>query len=245
MANNEEESNMAKYPIYEFYAELEDYKPKIWRRFQASSDITMARLGYIVQVLFEMTASHLMTIELERPFRTASGRASKRMELLRRFSIPCEDDELEEEDEDATKLKLSQLQTPENSRLVVWYDFGDDWRVILKPERVFEDKTLPGGELPRVLTGEGFGIVEDVGGVGGLMELADAFKRKKGAEYEQFSEWLGVEDLDMSAFDIDDMNFRLKKIPHIYKQSYEDGVYPSQQSIDLIERKYKAKEIRK
>jgi hypothetical protein len=27
----------------------------------------------------------------------------------------------------------------------------------------------------------------------------------------QFGEWLGVDDFDMAAFDLDDMNFRLKK----------------------------------
>ena len=54
-----------------------------------------------------MTASHLMTIEQEHPFLTPSGRASKRMELLRRFSIPDEDGEMESEDADATKTKLS------------------------------------------------------------------------------------------------------------------------------------------
>jgi hypothetical protein len=42
----------------------------------------------------------------------------------------------------------------------------------------------------------------------------------------------------MAAFDIDDMNYRLKKIPRIYKQIYEDGMYPTKQSIDLLERKY-------
>ena len=92
--------------------------------------------------------------------------------------------------------------------------------------------------MPRVLEGEGFGIVEDVGGVWGLENLAKAFKKKKGADYKQFSEWLGVDELDTDAFDIDDMNFRLKKVPRIYKQVYEDGDYPTQKSINLIERKY-------
>ncbi len=55
---------MASHPIYQFYAELDDYRPKIWRRFQVTDDITVARLGYILQVLFEMTASHLMAIEV-------------------------------------------------------------------------------------------------------------------------------------------------------------------------------------
>jgi len=88
------------------------------------------------------------------------------------------------------------------------------------------------------LGGAGFGIVEDVGGTAGLKDLVKAFKKKKGADYKQFSEWLGVDEFDMDAFDLDDMNFRLKKIPRIYKQCYEDRLEPTQRSIDLIERKY-------
>ena len=36
---------MASQPIYQFYAELNNYQPKIWRRFQVPGNITMARLG--------------------------------------------------------------------------------------------------------------------------------------------------------------------------------------------------------
>ena len=64
-------------------------------------------------------------------------------------------------------------------RLSVNYDFGDDWRVSLKLEKVFEDKELPRGEFPQVIEGAGFGIVEDCGGVWGLENLVKAFKRKK------------------------------------------------------------------
>jgi len=118
------------------------------------------------------------------------------------------------------------------------YDFGDDWWVSLTLEKIFTDKDLLGSELPRVLEGAGFGSVDDVGGTVGLEELTKAFKKKKGEEYKQFSEWLGVEDLDIAAFDLADMNFRVKKIPRIYKQCYEDRFYPTQKSVDLIERKY-------
>jgi len=78
-------------------------------------------------------------------------------------------------------------------------------------ESVFEDKSLPGKELPRILEGEGFGIVEDCGGPDGLAHLAEVFKKKTGEEYKALSEWLGQKDLDLSAFDLNDMNFRLKK----------------------------------
>lgn len=144
---------------------------------------------------------------------------------------------------DATTTRLRYAVSEPNEKLNFNYDFGDDWWVSLTLEKVFEDKELPGSELPRVLEGEGFGIVADVGGTGGLKELAKAFKKKKGADYKQYSEWLGIADLDISSFDINDMNLRLKKIPRIYKQCYEDRLTPTQKSIDLIERKYMRNKI--
>jgi len=48
--------------------------------------------------------------------------------------------------------------------------------------------------LPRALEGAGFGIVEDVGGVGGLEQLVKALKNKKGKEYEMYKEWLDVDN---------------------------------------------------
>ncbi|MDR0531600.1 MAG: plasmid pRiA4b ORF-3 family protein [Oscillospiraceae bacterium] len=226
-------------PIYQFYAELEDYKPKIWRRFQVAGNSTVARLGYIVMTMYEMRASHLLAIEHERPFLTATGRLSRRMELIRRYAIPDEAGEWKEfDDADATQTKLSQLDFEENSRLLVWYDFGDDWRVIVKLEKIFSDPALPAKELPRVLEGKGYGIVEDCGGIGGLEDLAAAFKAKQGDAYDEYREWLGVDELDLAHCDLDDMNFRLKKLPRIFADIYEKHLYPTQQSIDLIERKY-------
>lgn len=57
---------MDSHLIYQFHAELDDCEPKIWRRFQVTNDITLARLGYIIQVLFAMTASCLMALEAPR-----------------------------------------------------------------------------------------------------------------------------------------------------------------------------------
>lgn len=248
---------MASHPIYQFYAELDDYKPKIWRRFQVTDDITVARLGYILQVLFEMTASHLMAIEVpegenrriawknqnsELP-QGAFGDAIMMSNTIRRYEIPDGEEPFSDPHRDvhvvdATQTRLRHAVSCTNEKLNFNYDFGDDWWVSLTLEKVFTDKEIPGSQLPRVLEGAGYGIIEDVGGTGGLEDLAKAFKKKKGADYKQFSEWLGVADFDMTAFDLDDMNFRLKKIPRIYKQCYEDRLTPTQQSIDLIERKY-------
>ena len=50
---------MAKHFIYRFRAELHDYKSKIWRVFEIDGGKTMAELGYVLQIMFEMQASHL------------------------------------------------------------------------------------------------------------------------------------------------------------------------------------------
>ena len=250
---------MASHPIYQFYAELDDYKPKIWRRFQVVDNITVAQLGYILQVLFEMKASHLMAIEVPKgenyveyvkqkyPDMRLATPLDYYDNLIWRYEImsdefePFDDPHRNVRVSDATQSRIRHAVSEPGEKLNFNYDFGDDWWVSLKLEKIFTDKELPGSELPRVLEGAGFGIVEDVGGTGGLEDFARAFKKKKGTDYKEFSEWLGVEDFDMSAFDLDDMNFRLKKIPRIYKQCYEDRFYPTQKSIDLIERKYMRK----
>ena len=89
-----------------------------------------------------------------------------------------------------------------------------------------------------VLAGEGYGIIEDCGGTGGLEQLAAAFRQKSGDDYENYREWLGRDESDLTAFDLDDMNLRLKKVPRIYMELYEYGCAPSQRSLDFLERKY-------
>lgn len=113
------------------------------------------------------------------------------------------------------------------------YDFGDGWEIKLTLEAVIEDK-----ELPRVLEGEGYGIIEDCGGPGGLERITEALQKKSGEEYKNLRTWLGWDELDLSSVDVTDMNFRLKKVPRIYRDLYEFGFAPTQQSINLLERKY-------
>lgn len=222
---------MASQPIYQFYSELVDYEPKIWRRFQVPRTITMAKLCYIVMTMYEMQASHQFC--LNRPVYE---------EYITRYELPDEEGvplPMENEDvQDATNAILAWKHMFPGDTLTMEYDYGDGWEVAITLEDIIEDKDLPARELPRVLEGAGYGIIEDCGGTGGLENLAKAFHKKKGKEYEEYRAWLGQDDLDLSAFDKDDTNFRLKKIPRIYKNIYEYGLEPTQQAIDLIERNY-------
>jgi len=250
---------MASQPIYQFYAELMDYKPKIWRRFQVPNNITMARLGYILMSMFEMQASHLFCFDvpIELNFREymkgrctseefekmfgegskSSGPKNWHFELITDETIDCRSGE-DEKMFEASQYKIKDAVSDPNGQMNFNYDYGDDWNVRLVLENVIVDKELPGKELPRILGGAGYGIIEDCGGTSGLEELARAFKKKSGRQYKEFSEWLGRSDLDMAAFDIDDANLRVKKIPRIYTDIYEYHISPTKQSIDFLERKY-------
>lgn len=241
---------MASQPIYKFYAELDDYKPKIWRRFQVSSNIKVARLGYIIMALFEMKASHLFCFEQlkDNVFTGEEKKSPKKRRRITaddiiRYEIVNEElfslDSLTET-RDAAGFSLKQAMPFSGGQMTFGYDFGDDWRISLLLEDIINDTTLPAKELPHVLEGGGFGIVEDCGGIYGLEELAKAFKVKKGPQYDDFRSWLGVDDLNLEAFDISDMNFRLKKIPRIFADIYEKQLEPTQKSIDLLDRKYKS-----
>lgn len=241
---------MASQPIYQFYSELADFEPKIWRRFQVAGNITLARLGYIVMTLYEMKACHLFSVDfpidenlkLDMENLPDFCPVPPEQERVEHYEVPSEEyfpDTQQRRTRDATKMKLSQLSRDPGLLLRVMYDFGDGWEVTLKLECVTEDKDLPGKELPRVLEGEGFGIIEDCGGPDGLAHLAEVFKKKAGKEYAVLSEWLGQEDLDLISFDLDDMNFRLKKVPRIYRDLYEYDYAPTDYSIAILDRAYR------
>ncbi|MDR2181027.1 MAG: plasmid pRiA4b ORF-3 family protein [Synergistaceae bacterium] len=252
---------MASQPIYQFYAELDDFAPLIWRRFQVAGNITMAQLGYIVMTMFEMQAGHLYALEIlpdeelsenMRELRELAADGGKsggnvldvmpQCDKISRYEMPNMESFLSDDDRylvfDSTKHKLSQTTLRPKGRLNFNYDFGDDWWILLALESVTVDKALPGRDLPRVLEGGGYGIVDDCGGTSGLTELVQAFKKKKGKAYLEFSEWLERDSFDITAFDMDDMNFRLKKIPRIYADIYERHVGPTDRAIALLERKY-------
>ena len=212
---------MTKQHIYQFYAELKFFKPKIWRRFQVTSDITVAKLAYIIMTMFEMDASHLFDVEFLEPSITYSGNQSKRMRVISHYGIPNLI-EYDDDIKDASKVKLSKLKLETYHRLVVWYDFGDDWRVSIKLEKILDERDIPFKELPRVLKGKGYGIIDDCGGVGGLEDIVKAFESKTGEDYEQYREWLGKDDFDITTFDLNDINERLKELPSVFASAYEN-----------------------
>jgi len=205
---------MATKQIYQFRAELREYSPKIWRTFQVADSISMAKLGYIIITMFEMHASHSFCFDLpfEKNFRAHMLKAVSKEELgkfmaktdildvkKKNWHIEIIDDEFYDpydnidDDQlfDAVKTAVKEIVSINNNYMVFSYDFGDGWEIDITLEDIIE-KDIPAKELPLLLDGKGFGIIEDCGGCGGLEEIAKAYKLKSGEEYDKYCEWLGL-----------------------------------------------------
>lgn len=249
---------MASKPIYQIYAELQDYEPKIWRRFQVMNDITVARLAYILMTLFEMQGSHLYKFEVNELDNYITNHLEHYNKYFKDYDdtesffgigqygcmFECEDiiphpDKRYKELKDAKDIKLKHIIDEENEKMEFQYDFGDNWCFNIMLEKILEDESISGKDLPRVIDGEGFGIIEDCGGTMGLEDIRKAFKIRKGKDYEMYSNWLGMEELDLEKCDLVDLNFRLKKLPRVFKDSYEYNIEPSEYSIKILNREYK------
>ncbi|MCM1285677.1 MAG: plasmid pRiA4b ORF-3 family protein [Acetobacter sp.] len=153
---------------YQFYAELEDYKPKMWRRFLINENMTIAQLGYAVLIIFKANGSHLFNIEKplsngNKVFYEISNSSNDDLELnsIERY--------------DATKERVYNVVSldDKDNILIVNYDFGDDWKIKLKLEEIYGEDNLKNNDIPCVISGKGYGIVEDCGGAPGLMQIAE------------------------------------------------------------------------
>lgn len=240
---------MASKPLYQLYLELEDYEPKIWRRIQVMNNVKFSRLGYIIITLFEMEASHLyeFAIDMGENSKRRFGNYFKDYSDFPKIRVGISDEDdiygfnnLEgyEPLKDATEEYVKHYLCYENDEMIFKYDFGDNWVIKVKLEKIFEDTETAGKEFPRVIDGQGYGILENCGGTGGLEEIRDAFCSKIGEEYELYKDWLGIEKLDLDTFNIEDMNFRLKKVPRIYADLYEYGLEPTKQAMKILQRDY-------
>ncbi|BCR36146.1 plasmid pRiA4b ORF-3 family protein [Mariniplasma anaerobium] len=244
---------MAK--IYQFYVELRDSSPKIWRTIQVRQRMTVAEFVYILLPLFEMQASHLFKVNVPvgkmqvEKNKKVSGDAFDEKAFLKehpelpkiryRYELLDMIDDFSKRENDiifnVTKESLKYAISEIGERMELWYDFGDDWFIDIKLKDIFD--TDDSNMSPIVLEGEGFGIIEDCGGVWRLNDIIKAFKSKKSKSFQEYRDWLGIEDFNFSLFEKDEMNERLQVIPQIYKRCYEEKKALTDQEIKYIERK--------
>ena len=181
----------AKRRVLQFRLSVKDVKPVIWRKLIVSSDVTLARLHSILQVLMGWSDSHLYAFVINE----------------KRYSSSIEDDDVRQNK--LTHTKLSSVFA-KNAKLIVYeYDFGDGWEIELSNEAKSDD--LQRNEWVECLDGSRHGPVEDSGGYRGYMEKAAIYGNPQHRRYHEVQELLGPK-FDPEAFDLMQTNEILKRI---------------------------------
>lgn len=179
--------------------------PKIWRRVEAHSGLTLHDLHYVIQNVFDWTDSHLyhFLVPPGGKITRAALRDAKRYHVLP--ADPIFGDE-QEDDGPADEALIGRIFTPECKQIVYEYDFGDSWEHLVKLE-----KRSPGGDpdhIPRCLAGENAAPLDDMGGIAGYYEWVAASRDPAHEMHEEATDWLG-KDFDSGRFDLDSRNQRL------------------------------------
>jgi hypothetical protein len=178
-------------------------KPKIWRRVEVHSGLTLHDFHFVIQNVFDWTDSHLyhFLVPPEGKLTNTALRDAQRYHVL-----PPDPYFDNENDRKADEELIGRVFTPECNQIVYEYDFGDSWNHIIKLE-----KRSPGGDpyhIPQCLAGENAAPLDDMGGIYGYYQYIEALHDDTQDRHEQALEWLG-EDFDPARFDLVRANQRL------------------------------------
>jgi hypothetical protein len=72
---------------------------------------------------------------------------------------------------DGDQYTLLELIKDEKWQATVVYDYGDNWNFRVKVESIEEVEIIP-RNIPKIVNGVGYGIIEDCGGPAGLDDMA-------------------------------------------------------------------------
>lgn len=187
---------------FQFKIELKGVSdPKVWRRLSLPSNYTFLDFHTAIQIAFGWENSHLYLFSPK-----GFGSNPQITELME-----GEIDEWGEEKLDAGALILSDIFKTEKQKYTYIYDFGDSWKHIITLEKIVAKTTL----YPVCLKGEGKCPPEDCGGIGGYYNLKEILADKKHPEYEEYAEWMGLENgelWDVNEFDLEEIKNDLKDV---------------------------------
>lgn len=184
---------MAKW-IYKLKITLIDSKPLIWRRILVEEDVLLSDLHKIIQSAMGWTNSHLHQFIKDETYYTER--------------IPGDDLWHEMNNVDYKGITLNELLRFVNNTIIYEYDFGDGWsheillEKFIKPDESIKYPICSGGKMKCP--------PEDVGGIGGYMEMLKVLRNPNNEEYESYITWLGGH-FDYKEFYIDKVNKLLAK----------------------------------
>jgi hypothetical protein len=182
----------AKPQILRIRLSVREVKPEIWRLVLVSSDITLARLHGILQILMGWQNYHLYAFEIEGS----------------RYTPPHEDDDNFGRGK-SIRTKLSSIFAKSTKTITYEYDFGDGWEIELSLDSVLDITRQK--RSAECIGGARHGPAEDSGGPHGFMEKVKIWNNSKHKRYQQTRDWIGA-DFDPEKFDINETNEMLNEI---------------------------------
>ncbi|SDL76755.1 Tetratricopeptide repeat-containing protein [Catalinimonas alkaloidigena] len=165
---------------------LRDSKPPIWRRVRVPDHYTFYELHQTIQAVMDWDNDHLYEFDVPPYDRLGDG-----VENTPADSVPLRD-----------------LLKEEKQKLMYTYDFGDNWEHLILVEKLLPDEPIP---FPECLTGKRAAPPEDCGGIWGYEHLVEVMRNPRHPDYAEMSDWLGETTLDPEYFDLDEINFRLRR----------------------------------
>lgn len=185
-------SQSATQEVYQLKITLAGSKPPIWRRIQVESDTTLADLSEIILASMGWLGHHLHQFIINGSY----------------YGVPHPD--YGEEMEDEASVTLEQLVPNEKQKFVYEYDFGDSWEHVVLVEKILPRK--PDTTYPHCITGRRACPPDDCGGIWGYAALLETLANPDAPDHEDMKEWMGDEDFDPAAFDVDEVNASLKHV---------------------------------
>jgi len=182
----------AKLSFLQIRLSVKDVKPEIWRLVRVSSDITLARLHLILQILMGWQNYHLYAFVIEES----------------RYAPPNEDDD-DFGKSKSIQTKLSSIFAKTAKTITYEYDFGDGWEIELRIESIPDMARQK--HSAECIEGARHGPAEDSGGPHGYMEKVRILNNPSHKRHQEMRDWIGP-DFDSEDFDIEETNEMLKEI---------------------------------
>ena len=184
-------------PVLQLKITLNDAKPPIWRRVLVPAGMPLPQLHRVIQAVFGWLDYHL------HEFRVGGFRGTAYAPVT-----PEGDDEVYGgASRDESTATVGVLLPAVGSSMDYTYDFGDNWVLAIKVEKILPDEH--GGKLPRCTAGRGMAPAEDSGGTWGWANIVHAVNDPHHEDHQEYREWLGMlpgDTLDPKAFDVERAN---------------------------------------
>lgn len=180
---------------YEIRVKLKSFKPSTWRRFIISGNTSVKTLEVAMLDMFNADFGHM--------FDLLNKKTQERFENAE--SIAEAKDWDPATGIDYEKAKVSYFE--KRDKLLLTYDYGDSWEFEVDIKNITTDQAAP--KCPKILSGKGYGIIDDIGGVWSLQDYYDTPKDKVDPE---MIDWLmGGEAIDLDNFNKEELNQRMEQ----------------------------------